>query len=89
MRNGTSQGCVYFLGVAAFVPDVADFSTVFVKCDLLPVESHHPNCCALDATPEDPARRLGIIVSYTSRADHKGHVMWNKQSCLPRAGGPG
>ena len=62
---------MYFRGAALLVPQDADFDTVRVQCDLAPEGMDHSTPCATDTIDQDPARRLGIKLTY------KGHLSYN------------
>ena len=63
-------GRVYIHSVAITVPEAAGFDCdVCVRCDLKRAGEVHPHACAVDTIPEDPARRLGIQVTYKNVRD--------------------
>lgn len=71
------RGRVFFREVTITVPEAAGFyCDVRVRCDLKRVGEVHPNVCAVDTVPEDPARRLGIEVTYRDIRDGSEKSSW-------------
>ena len=71
-RKSESQpgGRIFFRDVAITVPEAAGSDCdVRVRCDLKRAGEVHPHVCAVDTVPEDPARRLGIEVTYRNVRD--------------------
>lgn len=63
-------GRVEFNSVAVTVPEAAGVDCdVRVQCDLKRAGEVHPHACAVDTVPEDPARGLGIQVTYRDVGD--------------------
>ena len=60
------RGPLFFL-----VPRHADFSSVWIQCDLLKKGTEHPEACAKNVHDGDPAKRLGIRVMYRSKETSK------------------
>ena len=79
MKNDTNLGRVYFRGVALMVPQIADFSTVRVQCDLSPEDVDHTTPCATDTIDQDPARRLGVKLTYNFQTTGLLQFVWCKQ----------
>ena len=70
-------GRIFFRDVAITVPEAAGFDCdVRVRCDLKLAGEVHPNVCAVDTVPEDPARRLGIEVTYMDVLDGSEKSSW-------------
>jgi hypothetical protein len=70
-------GRVFFREVTITVPEAAGFDCdVRVRCDLKRAGEVHPNVCAVDTVPEDPARRLGIEVTYRDIRDGSEKSSW-------------
>ena len=70
-------GRIFFRGVAITVPEAAGFDCdVRVRCDLNRAGEVHPHVCAIDTVPEDPARRLGIEVTYRDIGDGSEKSSW-------------
>ena len=70
-------GRVFFREVTITVPEAAGFDCdVRVRCDLKRAGEVHPNVCAIDTVPEDPARRLGIEVTYRDSRDGSEKSSW-------------
>ena len=70
-------GRVFFREVCVTVPEAAGFDCdVRVRCDLKRAGEVHPNVCAVDTVPEDPARRLGIEVTYRDIRDGSEKSLW-------------
>ena len=73
-------GRVFFREVTITVPEAAGFDCdVCVRCDLKRAGEVHPHVCAVDTVPEDPARRLGIEVTYRDVRDGSEKSSW----CFP------
>ena len=79
MKNGTDLGRVYFRGVAIKVPEIADFGTVQVHCDLSPEGVDHPTPCATNTIDRDPAKRLGIKLTYKVQITDSSQAVWYTQ----------
>jgi hypothetical protein len=60
------------------VPRHADFSSVWIQCDLLEKGIEHPETCAKSAHDGDPAKRLGIRVRYRLKETGKLEEDWYK-----------
>ncbi|KAL8987685.1 MAG: hypothetical protein Q9177_003132 [Variospora cf. flavescens] len=70
--HGSKAGRVYFRGVAIYVPKQAEVCKgVRVLRDLSAENVSHSTPCAIDATEEDPARRLGIRVTFFNKESVK------------------
>lgn len=73
-------GRVYFRGVAIYVPKPAEVCKgVRVLCDLSAENVSHSTPCAIDATEEDPARRLGIRVTFFNKDINVFDSQWYQQ----------
>ena len=71
----------YFRGVAIYVPKPAQVCKgVRVLCDLSAENVSHSTPCAIDATEEDPARRLGIRVTFFNKLIS----FWTKTLHIPK-----
>ena len=77
-KKGESHpGRVFFRDVAITVPEAAGSDCdVRVRCDLKRADEVHPHVCAVDTVPEDPARRLGIEVTYENVRDGSEKSSW-------------
>ncbi|MCJ1333480.1 hypothetical protein MMC10_010180 [Thelotrema lepadinum] len=53
------------------IPRHADFSRVWVQCDLLKKGDTHPRACAKQTSDTDPAKRLGICFKYRSKKNRQ------------------
>lgn len=62
----TSRGPLFIL-----VSRHANFSSVWIQCDLLKKGTEHPEACNKSAHDGDPAKRLGICVRYRSKENGK------------------
>lgn len=71
--RATLRGQLYIL-----VPRDADFSWVWVQCDLLDKGHDHPESCATSAHDGDPAKRLGIRLRYKSKEGGETIESWYK-----------
>ena len=60
------------------VPRHADFSSVWIQCDLLKKATEHSEACAKNAHDGDTAKRLGIRVRYRSKETGKMEEDWCK-----------
>ena len=81
LKNGSKRGRISFRGVSIFVPEIAELrKEVRVLCDLSPESSTHPTPCATEATSEDPARRLGIRITYSNKDTSSFDSQWCQQS---------
>lgn len=69
----TLRGPLCFL-----VPCAANFSSVWVHCDLLERGHTHPESCAENAQHDDPAKRLGVRVRYKLRGSGEMKESWYK-----------
>ncbi|RAK99169.1 uncharacterized protein BO80DRAFT_478634 [Aspergillus ibericus CBS 121593] len=76
ISNSAKVGRVYFKGLQLYVPQKADFNTVFVQCDLVPEGFRHPNACPAESDTNDPANRLGIRVCYKVRGSSERSEFW-------------
>ena len=76
MKNRTSLGRAYFRGVAIMVPQIADFSSVYVQCDLSSEGRDYPTPCA---TSTIAARRLGSKLTYKVQSTGLLQSVWYKQ----------
>ena len=66
--NAANQSRVYFRGVAHLAPQDAGFNTVHIQRYLAPKSVDHSTPCATNTFDRDPARRLGIKLTYRLRA---------------------
>ena len=81
LKNSSKRGRIYFRSVSIFVPEIAELrKEVRVLCDLSPESSTHPTPCATEATSEDPARRLGIRITYSNKDTSSFDSQWCQQS---------
>ena len=60
------------------VPQHADFSSVWIQCDLLKKGTEHPEACIRNAHDGDPAKRLGIRIRYRWKENGKMEEDWYK-----------
>lgn len=60
------------------VPEAADFSTVWIWCDLRGEGLEHSEGCAINTDDGDPAKRLGILAKYTVRGTTISNQFWFK-----------
>lgn len=78
--HGSKAGRVYFRGVAIYVPKPAEVCKgVRVLCDLSAENVSHSTPCAIDATEEDPARRLGIRTTFFNKDINAFDSQWYQQ----------
>ncbi|KAK6513418.1 hypothetical protein TWF281_005044 [Arthrobotrys megalospora] len=76
MTNGTKLGRICIRGLQLLVPEDADFETVFVQCELAAQNSKHKNHCGTTLQEGDPASRLGIKMTFTSKATRETKEVW-------------
>ena len=70
-------GRIYLRKVFITVPEAAGFDCdVRVRCDLKRAGEVHPHVCAVYTVPEDPARRLGIEVTYLDVREGSEKSSW-------------
>lgn len=67
------RGAAYVL-----IPQHADFSTVWIQCNLQQEGVRHPEACSANLHDSDPAGRLGIRVRYTTRDTGVERQIWYK-----------
>ena len=79
MENGTNLGRVYLRGVAIMVTQIADFGMVQVHCNLSPEGVEHPTPCATNTINRDPAKRVGIMLTYNVQTTDLPQSVWYKQ----------
>lgn len=79
LKNGSDKGRIFFRGVTIFVPEMADFNAVGVLCDLLPESSEHDQPCSTQTLRGDPARRLGIQITYLDKVTNSVQSIWCQQ----------
>ena len=60
------------------IPEHADFSNVWIWCDLCANGTEHPAGCALNTQEGDPAKRLGILAKYNLKKTDETEEFWHK-----------
>lgn len=76
MKNETAMGRIFFRDVAIFIPEHADFDTIYVQCFLAPGGSRHPKACVEACAMKNPANRLAIAVRFKSITTGGEEEMW-------------
>ncbi|KAF9892888.1 hypothetical protein FE257_000478 [Aspergillus nanangensis] len=76
INNAARVGRISFRGVQLYIPQEADFDTVFVQCDLVDQGLKHTHMSPTLFEADDPATRLGVKVKYRVKATNEPKEYW-------------